>query len=168
MQSEANPKEVYVAQTTKDPKDVVARYNAVENPKTLPKPLGNMLPLTLRLDLAGANNSFTSQTEATEYRKELSADFEKQKFTYELKSKRSYFFGRKKSLKDKQTGKYKLIIDPSLYQIDGSSREGTRLTRGEVYSYGRKKSEEWNDEVAAKFEVSLKEKLKKRLENTDN
>ena len=167
MQSEINPKDVYIAQTTKDPTDVVTRYNSTQNPKTLPKPLGSMLPLILRPDLVDDNNVFMAQSDAIEYRKILSENIERQNLKFNLRSKRSYFFGMKKSTKDKNTGKYKLNLDPTLFQTSESSKMESNLSRGDVHSYGRKKSAEWNDEVAAKFEESLKEKAKKQLDDKD-
>lgn len=139
MQSGVNPKDVYVAETTEDPVEVVARYNATTDPKSLPKPLGTMLPLTLRMDLAGTDNVFTAQSEATEYRKLLSADIEKQSIRYSLQSKRSYFFGRKKSVKNEQTGKYELNLDPSL--LKGSDSRVSMATADErgAFASARKK-----------------------------
>lgn len=64
-----NPRDVYIAQTTDDPIEVVLRDNEAVNPKTPPKPRGEMLPLTLRLALAGDHNVFISQQEAIDYRK---------------------------------------------------------------------------------------------------
>lgn len=165
MQSGVDKKDIYISETTEDPKDKVERYNNTSNPKQLTKPLGSMLPLTLRLDLSGPDNSFDTQAEALEYRKQLTEDFERQKFTYNIRSKRSYFFGKKKSVKNKQTGKYTLNLDPSLYQ--GSDSMAARDSgRNDVMSYGRKKSAEWNDEKAAQFEQAITEKLKKRKEDS--
>ena len=160
MQSGVDPKDIYIAQTSDNPADIVHRYNSSDNPKSLPKPLGQMLPLTLRLDLAGVDNVFTDQSSAIEYRKKLSEEFEKQPYRYNLKSKRSFFFGRKKSTKDKQTGKYSLALDPSLVRINDrvSSRDG----KAEVFSYGRKKSSEWNDDTASKLEAHIAEKIRQR------
>ena len=166
MQSGVDTKDVYIAQTTKEPTEVVGQYNATENPKTLPKPLGKMLPLTLRPDLAGDNNIFTKQSDAIEFRKVLSENIERQNLKFNLRSKRSFFFGRKKSVKDGQTGKYKLVLDPSQFQTNNSSRMDAGLDRGDVHSYGRKKSTEWNDEVAMKFQASLDEKNQRRLDQS--
>lgn len=168
MQSGVDPKDIYIAQTTKDPQEVVAQYNAVENSKTLPKPLGKMLPLTLRLDLAGSDNVFASQSEAIEYRKMLSESYEKQTFKYYLRSKRSFFFGRKKSVKDKQTGKYTLVIDPSQLKVNDTRGGSISGVDKDAFSYGRKKSAEWNDEAAAKLEIAIKEKVaRKRKDDID-
>lgn len=162
MQSGINPKDVYVAETTKDPAEVIARYNSISDPKTLPKPLGKMLPLTLRMDLAGTDNVFTSQSEATEYRKLLSADIEKQSIRYSLQSKRSYFFGRKKSVKNKQTGKYELNLDPSLLKGSDSRAGMARLDEKSAFASARKKSDEWNDEAARKLDMDLRVKSTQR------
>lgn len=156
MQSGVNLKDVYIAETTEDPSTVVDRYNAIENPKSLPKPLGNMLPLSLRMDLAGNNNVFSSQTEATEYRKVLSEAIEKQSVQYTLQSKRSFFFGRKKSVKNKQTGKFELTLDPSLIKNSDSSGYKTDANEKLAFASARKKSDEWNDEAARKLDESLK------------
>lgn len=159
MQSGVNPKDVYVAETTEDPVEVVARYNAISDPKTLPKPLGKMLPLTLRIDLAGADNVFTSQSEATEYRRLLSADIEKQSIRYSLQSKRSYFFGQKKSVKNKQTGKYELNLDPSLLKGSDSRVSMAATDERGAFASARKKSSEWNDDAAHKLDADLRAKL---------
>ena len=45
MQSGVNSKDVYIAETTEDPVEVVARYNSTTDHKALPKPLGKMLLL---------------------------------------------------------------------------------------------------------------------------
>ena len=165
MQSGIDKKDIFVSETTENPEDVVERYNSSQNPKQLTKPLGSMLPLTLRLDLSGSNNVFDTQAKALEYRKQLTEEFERQKFTYTVRSKRSYFFGKKKSVKNKQTGKYTLNLDPSLYQ--GSDSMAARDSgRKDVMSYGRKKSAEWNDDKAVQFEQALADKLKKRKEDS--
>mgnify|MGYP001480225538 CR=1 FL=1 len=165
MQSGINPKDVFIAQTSKNPVDVVSRYNSVENPKTLAKPLGQMLPLTLRPDLAGENNVFSSEVDAIEYRKELSEEIEKMTYTYTLRSKRSFFFGKKKSVKNKQTGKYTLVLDPSLMKQNDSRGIASESSTKDAFAYGRKKSAEWNDEVASTFEESLKKNAADRLKN---
>ncbi len=158
MQSGVNPKDVYIAETTKDPAEVVARYNSTSDPKTLPKPLGKMLPLTLHMDLAGTGNVFTTQSEATEYRRLLSVGIEKQSIRYSLQSKRSYFFGRKKSVKNKQTGKYELNLDPSL--LKGSDSRISKAASDErgAFASARKKSSEWNDDAAHKLDADLRAK----------
>ena len=164
MQSGVDAKDVYVAQTSEDPTKVIARYNAVENPKTLPKPLGSMLPLMLRPDLAGDDNIFASEKDAIEYRKVLSESIEKQSYRYNLKSKRSFYFGRKKSIKNKQTGEYTLVLDPSMMK-DGDRRGGNVDSEAkDAFSYGRKKSCEWNDEAASKLEASIKDKMRRKHE----
>lgn len=165
MQSGVDKKDIFISETTENPADKVDRYNKAQNPKQLTKPLGSMLPLTLRLDLSGSNNSFDTREEALAYRKQLTEGFERQKFTYNVRSKRSYFFGKKKSVKNKQTGKYTLNLDPSLYQLSDSTAAKDN-GRKDAMPYGRKKSTEWNDDKAAQFEKALAEKLKKRKDNS--
>lgn len=156
IQSGVNHKDVYVAQTTKSSELKIQIMNNAENPKTLPKPLGSMLPLSLREDLAGECNVFESQDDAIQYRKTLSEKLIKEGFN--LRSKRPYFFGRKKSKKNKNTGKYELILDPSLFRQDTvQSREPDS---SDLFSYGRKKNNEWNDESAMKLHKSLSDKSK--------
>ena len=164
MQSGVDAKDIYIAQTSEDPTDIVARYNTTESLKALPKPLGSMLPLILRPDLAGDDNVFTSEKDAIEYRRVLSERIEQQSFRYNLKSKRSFYFSRKKSTKNKQTGKYTLVLDPSL--IKDASPLGSNAESGakDAFSYGRKKSNEWNDEAASKLEASINNKIKRRYE----
>lgn len=159
MQSISSPKDVFVAQTTKDPSLCVVKYNNTQNPKTLTKPLGSMLPLTLRTDLADVCKTYQTQDEATEARKLISEELLKQGFN--LKSKRPYFFGRKKSIRDKQTGKYKIVTDPSLYQVDEYRFSNTQGMNSDKLSYGRKKSNEWNDEAAERLQSSIHKNLKK-------
>lgn len=166
MQSGVDRKDIYIAQTSKSPNEVVDRYNSAENPKSLPKPLGSMLPLTLREDLVPTKNCFIHQNEATELRRRITEEFESKPYTYNVRSKRSYFFGKKKSVKDKQTGKYKLTLDPSLFQ----SRQSTSIGAAEhsdILPYGRKKSHEWNDAEVVKLEQALNALVKKRCEDKE-
>ena len=166
MQSGVDRKDIYIAQTSKSPNEVVDRYNSAENPKSLPKPLGSILPLTLREDLVPTKNCFIHQNEATELRRRITEEFESKPYTYNVRSKRSYFFGKKKSVKDKQTGKYKLTLDPSLFQ----SRQSTSIGAAEhsdILPYGRKKSHEWNDAEVVKLEQALNALVKKRCEDKE-
>lgn len=166
MQSELNSKDVYVAQTTKDPAMVVDRYNAHPNPKALPKPLGKMRPLSLNEDLLGTKSVFSSQNDAVQARKELSEDLLQK--GYNLCSKRPFYFGRKKSIKDKQTGKFKLVLDPSLLKVNDTRGEASRDHRKDALSYGRKKSNEWNDEAAEKLQTNIKNNVEKRSRDSTN
>ena len=156
IQSGVDKKDVYVAQTTKSPELKIQKMNNTDNPKTLPKPLGSMLPVSLRKDLAGENNVFVSQDGAVEYRKTLSEKLIEQ--GYNLRSKRPFFFGRKKSKKNKNTGKYELVLDPLLFRQDSVRPE--EPDSREVFSYGRKKSSEWNDDAAMELHRSLAERSK--------
>lgn len=160
MQSELNSKDVYVAQTAEDPAMVVERYNAHPNPKALPKPLGRMRPLLLNDDLLGPKSVFSSQNDAIKARKELSQDLLQK--GYNLCSKRPFYFGRKKSVKDKQTGKFKQVLDPSLLKVNDTRGEALRHHRKDAFSYGRKKSGEWNDDVAEKLQTNINNNIEKR------
>lgn len=164
MQSGVDPKDIYISQTAEDPVIVVDRYNSTENPKILPKPLGKMLPLSIRPDLARENNVFTSQAEAIEYRRVLSEQVEKQTFRYNLRSKRSLFFGKKKSIKNKQTGEYALAIDPSQMKLNDNHGRTIGYEVKDAFSYGRKKSNEWNDKAASNLEETLRDKIKQQLD----
>jgi len=160
MQAGLNKKDVYVAQTTEEPYVQVELFNSNPNPKALPKPLGKMRPLILRPELAGENTVFYSQNDAIQARKNLSEILLSN--GYNLLSKRPFFFGKKKSIKDKQTGKHKLVIDPSQQDVNDTRVRNPSANEKDAFSYGRKKSIEWNDEVAAKFEEAIKQKVQQR------
>ena len=76
-----------------------------------------------------------------------------------MQSKRSYFFGQKKSVKNKQTGKYELNLDPSL--LKGSDSRVSKAASDErgAFASARKKSSEWNDDAAHKLDADLRAKL---------
>lgn len=149
IQAGASPKDVYVGHSQESPSTILTRYSS----KTpTPKKLRKQDHLILRPDLYELYPPLPTQEKALFYEKLLAEKLQKQGYNILSKS-------LQKKLKNNNRKSRSSQKPLSIRRIDYRDEEATKDNKGDVFAYGRKKSQEWNDELAIKFQESLTKKI---------
>lgn len=154
IQAGNSPQDIYVGQSWESPQAVLERFSS-HNILTPKKLRGH--ELILRPELYKTYPIFTSQEKALIYEESLAQKLYEAGFHILSKSlnrtKRKK--NKKVQLRKKATFKLKDIREGD-YRNEAVSKE----YKGDIFSYGRKRSNEWNDESALKFQQLIDEKIK--------
>lgn len=158
-----NPKDVIVGQTRENHTGLLERY--MSHPEQVSKKMRNK-SLLLRSDLVEGYPKFSSQEKAARYEALLAEKLIGQGYNILSKSLRrktgrlnnSGMMARGKHLtgaSERRTGDYR-------------NESIGKDSKGDIFSYGRKKSHEWNDGSAEAFQRKLAEKIKRNELDLEN